>query len=313
MNSHKYLSGVADAILCIDGAVIFGGYVRDNIIHNMASRKFYEVNKSKGDYDNPNILPETYDRFLLPRDIDCFMRTSDLPKLEEIFKARGIRIITQQDKSLHNYALKTGEFKLTSFMIGLEISPLLKALVSDDLRHMRFAVDVVHHENISGKEPPFNEIDFDCNALIMDGSKQVRLSTRIFSNINYFVDPLERLTRMNDVIQRMVQKQTYAVGKKIAPWRISKMLEKGFELLSEDDAYSLIQPTTKADTCLMCLSHIKDARFKRKCCSAVYHIKCFKQMVQHSNFSGKCPQCRVEISGCELFAGKGLWNSVSND
>jgi hypothetical protein len=53
-------------------SVIFGGAVRDFLLHSNASREFYKLSTLEK-YDDPTIHPELSDRFLLPTDIDMFI------------------------------------------------------------------------------------------------------------------------------------------------------------------------------------------------------------------------------------------------
>ena len=57
-------------------AIVFGGAVRDSILHSHASREFYKLS-TRDKYDDPTIHPELSDRFLLPTDIDIFITYHD--------------------------------------------------------------------------------------------------------------------------------------------------------------------------------------------------------------------------------------------
>lgn len=321
MNYHKFTLGVVNAILTdVEGSLVFGGFVRDNVRHNIGAQRFYQHPEYKNiqcqkerdaKYSDATFLPETKDRLLLAKDIDCFMRTADIKKLKAAFTKRGIEVIDIEDKPTQRYNLCG--YRLTRMEVGMKMTPILMAVLSERVRGLRCVVDIVHDDDITGKEPPFNEIDFECNALIMDGSKQMRLSTRLFVD-PCKVDPVQRMMYMNGVVDRLIDHKTYVGSINVAPWRIKKMISKGYELLGSDDVYSLKQCTNCEDMCILCLSNFddKEAVLKRTCCSAMYHTKCFKEMVEQYELKNKCvqcPQCRNEMLGYELHRSKGLWGN----
>lgn len=315
MNAYKFITSVADCVLD-NGAVIFGGYLRDIILHNHAAQAFYRATEKLSDqetrakYNDPTFMPENADRCLLANDIDCFTSTANIPKLEKALKTAGFHVGLKENKELHNYQIVSEGMKLTTVHVSLAMTPVMRKLGIQGLRGLRVKLDIVHCDNISDKEPPFSEVDYECNAFIMDESRQLRLSNSVFNRCDRSrVDPLRRLAYMNEVIERLVEKRCIAVGDNVAPWRTSKMVDKGFEVLGKDMKFKVTSPPSGDDDtmCALCLDKVCYEVLKRKCCSATYHTKCFRQLVCNENFKWSCPQCRDNICPYEVKRNKMLW------
>jgi hypothetical protein len=324
MNVYKLTKAVADVILSIDDAVIFGGYVRDHIRHNHMAQKFYAHETTAGVgidklgvlYDSPFVLPEYKDRTLVASDIDCFMCTSDITRLEDKLKEQNLKVFTKRERKMSEYMVGVSEpdLELTHIVVGFDISPILKTILPSDITSMRVKIDIVNSVSIKGKEPPFGEIDFECNALIIDSNKQIRVSNRLFKNNETYYDPFARFTCLQEIIQNIYEKKTRVVahgGADIAQHRMEKMTSKGYIIVGRDDKFSIAKgAAAKDDVCLMCLDKFKKnaAMVKRVCCAAKYHKQCIAEMVNHDNFNGCCPMCRNEIDCLEIEHNKMLWS-----
>jgi len=112
-------------------AVIFGGAVRDLFLHSYTSRKFYKLyrpdyesydpDKDSVDYkeisekyNDPTIHPELSDRFLLPTDIDFFMKNTNYYSFKKYLYKRGyyFKEFKNMDLSYVNHNLTHGAYKL---------------------------------------------------------------------------------------------------------------------------------------------------------------------------------------------------------
>ena len=93
------------------GGMIFGGYVRDSIIHDYYSKKYYEsckqdaisIEEEQIRYMDPDFYPDTKDRYLNPEDIDCFFKSfTQLKAFEELLnhsKLCHTKIFVRDDAS----------------------------------------------------------------------------------------------------------------------------------------------------------------------------------------------------------------------
>lgn len=75
----KLKKDVAESVLTAQG-IVFGGYVRDSIIHDYYSEKYYKqclkdkINSMETTlrYNDPDFYPDLFNRTLIPDDIDCY-------------------------------------------------------------------------------------------------------------------------------------------------------------------------------------------------------------------------------------------------
>ena len=72
-----------------NGFCIYGGYVRDTIIHDYYAKKFYKKMDVYADtklYSDENFLPDYKGRLVVPKDIDCFFNGTTKDVIECIQK-----------------------------------------------------------------------------------------------------------------------------------------------------------------------------------------------------------------------------------
>lgn len=311
MTVHRYklTNAVADLIISINGACIFGGYVRDRIRHDHVAQQYYSHPEldNIGDradikklYDDPEFLPELKDRFLVSQDIDCFMKTSDIEVFEKKLKDARLRVIRKKQLNILEYlTVHDPDLRLTCFDVGFDMNNLLNSMLPYEIRSLNIRIDVVHIESIQNKDPPFGNIDYECNALIIDSSKQIRLCTQL-PYLTAMIDPLARFEYLQKIIKNIQQQTTKVVGKNIQRHRTHKMMSKGYTLISSNNKYVLSQNVDQEEVCTLCLDKIDKAyKLKRTCCNASYHNHCFQSMVTHENFNRSCPNCRDHMNYIE--------------
>lgn len=333
---YDFTVSVADAILSVEGAVIFGGYVRDKIRHDHVAQQFYEhpsVEENLRDrelsdmYADRTFLPELADRFLYPKDIDCFMKTASMDVLEDKLKAVGLRLIRMKETLAVNdrYAAPESNnnddpIRLVKGKVKFDFDnvPVLVRVLPSKLKCMSVNVDIVHVNDTLGKEPPFGCVDFFCNALIIDNAKQVRASKHVFEARGR--DPYDMVAKhqmVGTIIDDILNKRARMAGDPPRR-RVMKMELKGFEIKTMDECYTLSPPINRDedDMCIIChenFAHKGDGMLKRVCCAAKYHRKCFTKMLKSDHFSNSCPMCRNEFTMLEkedtlkLFDYVGLW------
>lgn len=305
---YKLTKAVAETILGLPGAEIFGGYVRDTILHDHHAKVFYAKRTHTDNYADPECLPETVDRLLVPNDIDCFMRTDDLPSLIKEINDSGLSVFSRSNTTpLSNYisGIQEGHpLSLTKLRVGLKMTGVLAQVVDTHLKNIVIHVDVVHGKDIRGMDPPFGMVDFECNALILSKSGGIRVSDKMFTK---HCTPLDRFEVLSRIVNDIKAKR--AVGCVNVPgYRIQKMLSKGWVLVNNIDigfskGIELFPPAQvdKDDMCILCLAEFKKKpALKRGCCAAKYHPRCYKNLVEHKSFGWHCPMCRDEIDSSEV-------------
>jgi hypothetical protein len=300
--NYKFTNEVAKIILYTDDRnIIFGGYPRDSIIHDYYANKFYEevkdltFSEKRKKYDDETFMPDSYKaRTLCAQDIDCYMPTEMMKNFDLNLLKNNLRIINKNAYDLKSYInIKNipENLKLTQYTIGFNLNPILRSLF-DTVPRVR--VDVIHIEEVDFKlyRPPFaNQLDFECNGLIMTGgTKQVMLSSH-FMISNAF----SSLEKLNSIINKLLKFEIDMVCFPYKTDRITKMLNKGMKIHNEYNLLFNIK-TDEEEMCTICLGKIENNKnIKRTCCSAIYHLNCYNSMCTNNNFNHKCPACRIEM------------------
>jgi hypothetical protein len=311
IGQYKLVKLTAETINQIDGVCIFGGYVRDMLLHDHFAQLFYkhkDVDVTK--YDDENYLPQYKDRLVIPNDIDCFMPTNALDLLRTAFKEAGLAILKEDTREFKNYFWMSDEDKekhelqLTRMSIGFKMSKVLYSILPSNIKNLNVKVDIVHTKNMTPEiDPPFGMIDFECNALILGKGMELRLSKAI----NFAESPLEYFEKLKEIVEDIHKKR--AIGCEASPiFRTHKMSSVGWHIYDdyeENHTYQII-PKSKLENdsvCLVCLSNFKhEGAVKRFCCNALYHGMCMRRMVYNKKvaFKNQCPMCRDPFSTFEI-------------
>ncbi len=293
---YNMTKDVANTILSLGPEVcIFGGYVRDSILHDHNAQQFYKTVKDPIDrvqlYNDVKYLPEFADRCLTPCDIDCFMSTSTIATLVKSLSDAKYSVKVRTAKPLSEYhdgVDITNDLKITKMSVRFDMAPMLAAIVPYEIKSMCVDVDIVHAEDISGMQPPFGKIDFMCNALILR-EKNINISPLVICTRN---DPFSVFEKLSSIIDGIKKKVTEPGDGKHS-YRTDKMTSKGWTI--ELQHYTIKKGALfgKNETCLLCLDKIKGNGqcMKRSCCASIYHSTCFTNMTTHDNFKYKCPMC----------------------
>lgn len=171
--SWKLKKHVAKLILNT-GGIIFGGYVRDAIIHDHYSDKYYtkcsEDMVSSVDiisrYNDETFYPEYKERMLIPEDIDCFFKTTQtLNSFEQLLfreKFCLTKVFTRKD--------------------AMDYIPRLN-VPANSLSHIRYKIT---HLN-SNKSALIRKL--------LQQSFCTTIHSEIFEEINYFISSLCEKTK----------------------------------------------------------------------------------------------------------------------
>ena len=304
-DQYFFTKKIAELILSISGALIFGGYVRDQILHDYAAKKFYELSEDCEKYEDKSFLPELSDRCLVANDIDCLMSDDNILILEDKLKSHGLKLIRGSDKMLTSYCFPCdGEkiitrpnLKVLRAKVVFNVSPLFTNIIPIDIRKMSVKIDIVHAPSVVDIEPPFEILDFTCNTLILNDVDQIRVSYNISSKYEI----LERLNILNETVDDIINKRAKMINYAIIPnrYRVNKMLHKGFTIYSSDKNIKISPNSshlTEEDICIICHdSFTRNSVCKLDCCAALYHRTCLKETIQAETFRDECPMCREHI------------------
>lgn len=303
-NKHMYklTEEVVDAVFGVEGAVVFGGYVRDKIRHDHMAKRFYDEAGDDDNYQDTNVVPELRDRLLVSSDVDCFMSSDSISELEGRLKDRGLKILQRRECQSSIYC-GDSDVKLLRMKVALDIPPVMIGMLRDEDAHLyrlSVSVDVVHTDDTAGKEPPFGKVDFLCNALVMDQSRQIRVSSHVFEEMNIPKDILARYDLLKSIVEDIKTKTARALA--CPPnRRVMKMIWKQWNIVTNNESYKITPRTDDSAFCIICHDTFlsSHAQVKRHCCAALYHRHCFVQVLKSENFNDKCPMCRDYITVSE--------------
>ncbi len=333
----KSIIGVIQSV----GGYIFGGAVRDSIRHDIIAEEFYQCcNQTDEDgdamrrlfaetyedieffhdpafypenlYQDPTYLPHLSDRFLVPNDIDCFMSSNSLEKLKSKFdKNSDFRMRTMFQRSLGVYMSDIKPSAVGLLITRLVLTPRVRGILGGMISIIgdkSFYIDVIHKDVIKGIYPPFGNIDFECNSLLLTPTNDYMLSPHLTSKM--FLSPRQKLDKLQDIMDDIKDKRAVIV-ERVPFHRASKMMEKSWEVAYYKDDYRyvdtnatlvLTQKPIVDSNCSICLGEFEQGEYKmmRSCCkSGVYHPKCWGYFLK-SNATKQCPMCRSDLEAFEV-------------
>jgi GTPase SAR1 family protein len=282
----KLMQEIVHSIQEVNGYV-FGGYVRDKIIHDHYATLFYSnIHNTRSEYKDPYYKPESALRLLIPSDIDCFMHTSQIKlfkkKLEENLLSVE-EIISDLPCSIY-FPDAPQEILHTKWKISFNVHPLLSKLIGK----MTFSIPVdILHSAIPNLKPPFGTIDFECNALLLTPDDEYKLA----DEISIYLPPKEKIEKLNRIISEIILQTTSVIYKKLPKYRIYHMVKKGWTI--KTNKFELVKTIELEEVCCICLSSFDKpySHLKFKCCNARMCFKsCSRDWFYHRYIN--CPLCR---------------------
>lgn len=155
---------------------IFGGYVRDMMLHHHGAMAYYShltreegaPSERKDLYNDPTFHPESYqDRNTYPRDIDCFVAAES--SIDKISVKLGLAIPAKivEVKPIHCYT-NHPEFTCNFAVKRMVIEYIFNGSLQKTGQKITISIDFVYH--LRGKEelPCTYLIDCACNMLYMN-------------------------------------------------------------------------------------------------------------------------------------------------
>lgn len=268
-NRYMLMCEVAE-IAVFHGGVVFGGFVRDFLLHEHFAKEFH----TKG--------TESKDMFLVPNDLDIQF---DNPHKFLRFKTELTRNGSYKimNKTGSNYSMFSFDLQLVMQIKETHTHLASKMLIRNKFMEYdkiipggNFKVDVV----ISDTK---KDLDFECNGLIMD-----REGIKLGPELGDGLSPIGKYRRFQQVKDDILKKRAVCV--KLVKKRWDKMDAKGDWTIEGE----FIKKTTKTDDeCIIC-RHEQNSDYKLGCCNAWYHKECLEKTLKHDNT--KCAHCRSDFS-----------------
>lgn len=316
---YKLKKQIADLVVQNDG-VVFGGYVRDCIIHDHYAHIYYSEAADSNVIRNYNVLsyhPESALRTTIPNDIDCFFESSDdftnfVSDLQtnhfgvEVKWSRDatryLRDINVRRGELLHKRLKISAKQIVSLLGSLRsqvpssikydsillikrlvesLPPVTSAIYVDALVETDECVRILH--------PPFNAIDFDCNGLLLSKS-----GLALCYDLSDGLGAYDAFVRMSSIVKNILIKKTKVNPRSVPMYRYRKMWYKGWLI----EGYIVhVCDAEEDDRCIICTERLtNDNCFKLVCCNAKYHMQCLNNASRHHDtgmsYRNECLHCR---------------------
>ena len=275
-------------------------------------------------------------RFVVPKDIDAVIHYSDQPNLvnalHKVFPcitklfSRDIKqyfpnLQIESNTVIHfRYALRSiNTTEVHQWMSRLltivpaeirsnhgdsirDIHSTVQQMLRDGMRPVFLDLMVNMLPRGTAVEPPFGNLDFKCNALILN-KHGYQLSTQVQTDHR---DPLCRLDALLSVMKD-IQNLTARV-ETVVWYRVRKMLKRGWKVEGIFSHIEQVQDSSYSGHCLIChesLSVLETIEYdniphmKLKCCDARYHPRCLLNALNTGDHSmtarGACVMCSQEL------------------
>ena len=209
MNKERYLLlRQIEGILLDEGVTIFGGYVRDMIIHHYGAKSFYDSDDVKADplkiarYSDSQVHPSSYnDRNTYPKDIDCFVCDPMICEAiadQLIRKVKGTEIKELAKVSCYSHH---PSYTTNFGCKRMELVYSFNSSLQKKGEKITVSIDFVY--SLNNSDGPWNYlIDAACNMLYMN-------KTGLHSAFEVTEDPIENANRLVSIIEMTQKRVTF--------------------------------------------------------------------------------------------------------
>jgi hypothetical protein len=251
--------------------IIFGGAVRDSILHSNASREFYKLS-TLDKYDDPTIHPELSDRFLLPTDIDMF--------------------ITYQDHyNFKLYLYKRGYYYKETKKIDL-------SYINPKLRHRDYELikaEIIYFDKKNKKSYPIMLDMILCHGKIVIPQMDTDFSVNKLIMTRKGIVPMMCEWNYDQIIKHIHNKEAFC-NSTISERRYEKLNRKGWKITMNYSTFVFkIRINDEQETCVICLESLKVGELEvtpRECkCKYSYCRDCIKYSLKTDG----CLMCKKDM------------------
>lgn len=293
-NRFVLMQEVAELAVKKHGGVVYGGYVRDFMIHEAACIKFFGQQKhTPAQFEDVTVSPETAnDRLLVPKDIDIHFQTrAESMSFEMDLKDRSFKLQRNMKCGYGNKFTYSMNLSLEMQLLVASDSCASRSMLRNHFRENvtatsipggQFTVDITVCPN---EEFPMN-LDFECNGLVL-----TRTGITLGANLSMDLSPIGVFRRLQEVTDDIMHKRARVVNLIEKRWK--KMDEKeGWELYGLNVHKVKTDSSCGGDICIVC--HEELPSFRLACCNARYHKKCLAGVLD-SDFFEQCIHCRSSV------------------
>lgn len=300
---------------------IFGGAVRDSILHDHFAELFYnDPRRTQISYDNELEFTEYKDRLVIPADVDAVISKKNMPKLmDNINKFYTVKRISRRDPSNYNRMMQIEQGQMIHHKYELvplstlnfikQINQIIPTNIFNEftcdiynfigsLNLPKIKLDLFEILSDIEIDPPFGNLDFECNGLILDKYK-IRLSSILENIYNIKFSGISKSIQVTTkIIDDIIHKRAIMVPTPLSSSRTKKLYDKGWTIIQDYKNFENITEKNYSGNCIICMDSVSDNHLKMKCCDARYHDNCLHRAISEG------PSCMLTTRNCLLCRGR---------
>jgi hypothetical protein len=296
LNKVKYMMMNRLSIILTDkNAIIFGGFVRDRLIHDYFAIKFLQKSSNDRDkFDDETYDPETKGRLLVSKDIDLFLEgdESSVEELYNVLRQEGFHVTTSRVRKQYFENINVKQQKVCVRILNAH---------EMGLTNIEIELDVLFSTE-DGIRPPFGRLDLECNAFLMT-NKGISLSNQTGTYLDRICSFQHKRNEF-EILEKMVKFEAdvaildkdggdiekHAIRNRIIRFnRIILMQERGWKI--NNRVYTVVD-APKNEICDICYSTFSSGlTIKLECCGLYLHKECFANYVKEAYQTKVLPEC----------------------
>ena len=252
--------------------IVYGGAIRDLFLHNINSREFFTTNTLE-EYSDITVRPDTIDRLIIPKDIDCLISEKDSADLIRYFN--------------RHYFLKIGEAYNEYFCRNTNYKHLKLCVLFHKSSLVYVKIDLIVQKD-GVLQLPCSNLDFDVNGLLLT-SNGIGLSE--FLNETCADCVIKNADKLQMILDNIRQKKAVFIeGCPI--FRYIKMHKYGWNIHFKAKVFNYYINEPYEGECIICKEKIPDDMccVSYKACRCDLRI-CIRCILNNSTKLHKCPLC----------------------
>ena len=257
------------------GAIIYGGAVRDLMLHNIQAAAFSQE-YDKSDYSDERVSPEAKDRLVVPHDIDCLIGGENSTRLIHHFNTQNFLKIEEVKNVYFNKEQNT----------NYQHIKLVVLFMRETLIYVKIDMIV---QLVGELKMPYMNLDFDVNGLIMS-TKGIRLNNCISTmGLNEGLNAITDASRLHRILENIRQKKAFTMDG-CAVYRYKKMLGYGWDITFKSKIFRYYYEEDYDGNCIICKDNITGCSVNYKECKCDLRI-CLGCILKDYKKLDKCPLC----------------------
>jgi len=258
------------------GAMVYGGAVRDMMLHNIKSKEFY-LEHTNSDYSDETVSPDTIDRMIIPRDIDCLIRGDHSTQLIHHFNTKYFLKI-EEVKHVYFNKEKNTNYQHIKLVVLYSITKNLYVKID-------MIVQLVPGELIM----PFINLDFDVNGLTMTSDGFGLNECLRTKGQNAALNMIKNASRLQVILENIRQKKAFTIPG-CAAHRFRKMKEYGWDITFKSKIFHYYFNEEYEGVCIICKDTITGCSVNYKECKCDLRI-CLACILKDYRKLNKCSLC----------------------